>query len=377
MPSKLKNYAKLPVHIVEDHNDALFPILRSIGSKHVPLNNNLMIHFDSHPDLLIPADLKASEVADVPVMLEKLSIENWILVMAYAGHVSSIVWIKPPWANQIENGDYNFFIGRQKNTDNIRVSCPILYFVSETLYCQEDKLEESKPLKLLVRTMHQTLDLAVANELTELINTHNNHYMLDIDLDFFTTMNPFMSMHKEVQMYDRLKFIYQFSLLGTTPEEISLSQESRQANMATYQNIFHSVQELKENNAEIINENIHKLCGKVEDEDKRAALVSLISDLSSECGDTVDWEIIHDAGCTCDDEKHQLPHHVSTNEEIISLVETSDKFLSSFPDPIIVTLARSSLDSYCPPNQVDMVQELVCGFLRKTHDIECILHYDT
>ena len=54
----------LPVHIVEDHNDALPWIYRAIGRKQIPLKNNVMIHFDSHPDLGIPKDLKAENVFD-------------------------------------------------------------------------------------------------------------------------------------------------------------------------------------------------------------------------------------------------------------------------------------------------------------------------
>ena len=54
----------LPVHVVEDHNDALPWIYRAIGSKRIPFCDNKMIHFDSHPDLGIPKDLTADQVFD-------------------------------------------------------------------------------------------------------------------------------------------------------------------------------------------------------------------------------------------------------------------------------------------------------------------------
>ena len=34
-------------------------------------------------------------------LFESLSIENWILPAVYAGHISTIVWVHPVWANQI------------------------------------------------------------------------------------------------------------------------------------------------------------------------------------------------------------------------------------------------------------------------------------
>ena len=74
--------------------------------------------------------------------------------------------------------------------------------------------------------------------------------------------------------------------------------------------------------------------------------------------------MIHDAGCTCDDS--ELPHHPSTSEEIQDLIRSTNAFLLTIMDqktsnqihPTVITIARSSLDDYCPPDQVDMIQSL-------------------
>lgn len=376
----MKKYPKLPVHVVEEHNDVLHHILRAVGSKHLPFTHNLLIHFDSHPDLLIPADLKASEVFDVPNMLEKLSIENWILVAAFAGQISTIVWVKPPWANQIEDGHYTFLIGEQKGTEYIRVSCPVLYFVGEMLYCKAENLENTKKVDLYVHTLGNEVDEVMKEDILQLIKNHDNYYTLDVDLDFFSTMNPFLSMHSEVNMYKRLKDIYHFNYTQTEETHVVEEHvEKRSKQIKTLQGIFSHLQKLE--NPTVTAEEVDKMCQAIEDPKQREEVAALILDLVKENpgGDGengVDWELVHDAGCTIDDDTHQLPHHVSSQEEIDSLMEAVCSLVTCLPQPTLVTMARSSMDDYCPPNQVDGIQEALCSFLRKKYDINCQKHYE-
>ena len=64
-------------------------------------------------------------------LYDKLSIENWILPACYLGVIDVIVWIKPPWSNQIKDGRYDFKIGKQKGTDKVLISCLQNYFIAE------------------------------------------------------------------------------------------------------------------------------------------------------------------------------------------------------------------------------------------------------
>lgn len=90
--------------IVEDHNDVLEFIYRCLGAQRIPFTKNKIIHFDSHPDMTIPKYMPAEFVRDREKLLQSLSIENWLMPVAYAGHIDQLIWIKPEWATQIPDG---------------------------------------------------------------------------------------------------------------------------------------------------------------------------------------------------------------------------------------------------------------------------------
>ncbi|KAF4527230.1 hypothetical protein B566_EDAN012780 [Ephemera danica] len=59
---------------------------------------------------------------------------------------------------------------------------------------------------------------------------------------------------------------------------------------------------------------------------------------------SLDWEMVHDAGCTRDDGQ-DLPHHVSSPEEVRALADTSlAAILAALPGPpTVITVARLHL----------------------------------
>ena len=81
----------------------------------------------------------------------------------------------------------------------------------------------------------------------------------------------------------------------------------------------------------------------------------------------IDWLVIHNAGCTCDDT--DLPHHISDPREIQELLRQAvhlfERLLSLNP-PKMVTVARSALDEFCPPDQVEEIQVQV---VQKVQDL--------
>lgn len=66
-----------------------------------------------------------------------------------------------------------------------------------------------------------------------------------------------------------------------------------------------------------------------------------------------DWWAVFAGGCTRD--QGGLPYHISSEQEIQNLVEKAlVPLLKNIPPPVLITVARSTDDGYCPPHQVNI-----------------------
>lgn len=355
----LKKYKEIPIFVVEDHNDVLPFIYRCIGSKYLPFRGNVLLHFDSHPDMLMPQDMQPELVLDKEALFDCLSIENWILPAAFAGHLNKILWIKPPWASQIQNGDHSFKIGKEKKTNEVKVTCLENYFLSDSLYCKEENLCDSKDIYFEVTTIgnftdsdKSEMELKEACESVYKILGECNEFILDIDLDFFSTRNPFKNLYKNANLYEELKTIYNFSIPDkSSPSAVEEACKLRKTKLKQLLSAWLYVGE---------HGNLNGFVGNL----VPVSDLETLAEKVKSCYNDVDWEMIHNAGCTCDDT--ELPEHVSTIDEIKSMIEISfSRFLNFLPRfPTIITVSRSSDDDYCPPEDVDWIESEVLKLLK-------------
>ncbi|NXS27650.1 CE022 protein, partial [Pomatostomus ruficeps] len=429
--ASVRQYPALPVWVVEDHQDVLPFIYRAIGSKHLPANNISFVHLDSHPDLLIPVNMPADTVFDKEALFSELGIENWIMPAVYAGHISQVVWLHPPWAQQISEGKHNFLIGKDVSTTTIRVTGTDHYFLSDGLYVPADQLENQKPLNLHVilinptessnshegngeaasakRLKLNTDDTASATSASsvapgdldhiissvkrkEMQNTgalngaetsaecsassclktsecpirdivkdvcqvlqQGDAYVLDIDLDFFSVKNPFKEMYTQVK-YELLQELYNFKKPHKNATEEDL--------LDCVENRVHQLEDLEAAFADLCDSDDEETLQKWASYPGMKPLVQLVHSLKTRM-ESPDYEMIHQAGLTCD--YVELPHHVSTEDEIEGLLQSIKVLLTDLPKPTLVTVARSSLDDYCPAEQVDIIQEKVLNLLRSVY----------
>ncbi|XP_078493761.1 UPF0489 protein C5orf22 homolog [Ciona intestinalis] len=373
-----KKFQKIPIHVVEYHNDVLTPIYRCIGSKHLPLQNSSLIHFDSHPDLGVPEDFDARQIFDKNILFQTISIENWILPAVYAGHFSSIVWLKPPWANQIKRGTYCFYVGRDKDNNKLCVSCDDPYFLSDCVYVNEVSMVDKKLVTLHV------VDVDDNSPPTDILPP-DQQYVLDIDLDYFSTQNPFLDMFPPGDLSE-LTRIYKFQHSDDQDVDGCLATRRKQLD-----ELRSWIEKMKSG------------CGDEDEEDRGSeedgrldeiflfyiffkiflffrfqSFRRIVKNYENKLGrklEADDYDIIHGAGCATGEPP--LPHHVATNEEIRGNLKKVENILKNLPwKPVMVTVARSSIDDYCPKHQVDFIQSGVEEMLGSLYrDVDVIHSY--
>ena len=263
---------------------------------------------------------------------------------------------------QIPDGMHEFRVGKKRNNEAddipglINVTCRQNYFLSEGISCSPDQLENSKPLKLQVVCLKEALPTS------RTIVLPPSPYVLDIDLDYFSTRNPFKDMFVEAGFYSKLHDIYVFE----SPQEKSTMEASLQASAAR-KRLICELEDLTEHLDQGGTLEAYSGPGN-----RHVAKMTELRDSIMACygEDTdIDWQIVHNAGCTCDDT--DLPHHVSTREEVTGMMSELKSHLQGWASyssgqPLAVTVARSSLDDFCPPEQVEFIQEQTLEVLSST-----------
>lgn len=299
--------------------------------------------------------MPACFVKDKELLFDAINIESWLLPAIYARYINHVVWVRPRWAQQIPCGKHTFCVG--ESDKEIFVDSKLDYFINEGAYRCTSSLSNCKEVQL---------DVVELEKKAELSEITLDPFILDIDLDVFSTKNPFLELYKDANMYEQLKKIYILPKNYNLLDEKSISDYS----MKKLQHL---------NQLEALFK--HLDCGNTYESFegiKNEQLNFLISTLKKHYkAEEIDYILIHNAGCTCDE--IELPHHVSDRSLILQLIERFENFLKEMLNfPVIITISRSSSDEYCPSDQVEFIQSQVLDVLERVYKkVEIKYLYDT
>ena len=384
----------LPVYVLDLHSEALRCWHYGLRKGILPFTGNVLIHYDSHPDLSFPHDYDADAILNDPEELRcSVDIGEFIIPMIYGGHVSEYVWIKPEWACQFESSPLGkrFAIGKDKETGCLRLKCgKEIYFVDDLLACDSD-------LHLLNERMFTLRVEELAREGQQLVGTcstsvkKSNRMLLDIDLDYFATSNPSVKEFLECFGWEKLELL---STIFEPFSEINLGRFrdkayqkclkvdcgaeslSEQANNCT-------VKEMVKKRLALVN-GLTRIFKVESFKNELTVFMKLVEDLGLlstrgclekpkleksfrslyffVCNEVLSnddvedrLELISEAGFMLS-QPHAIPDRVSIKNHIHgSFSESLVELRRIYGPPLMVTISKSQSDGYCPSYLIDFL----------------------
>lgn len=200
-------------------------------------------------------------------------------------------------------------------------------------------------------------DVKDISEITSKYITQNTPWILDIDLSFFSTTNPFVSLYKKSKIYPLLEEIFAYKKPeNDTEEEIKKAAEYREEQLKELEKIFICLEENRTLSDEFLNSVYYEKIKTMKDK-----LDEHFPD------DQIDWKHLFDAGCVCNN--LQLPVHQTPREKVLEFIQHFGKLLDVFAcPPTVISMARScEYDVFVPLKDCNFIEENVVAFLKKSY----------
>ncbi|ETW05435.1 hypothetical protein H310_03200 [Aphanomyces invadans] len=336
---------RMRVVVVDDHHHALEPIHQAIRRRVLPFANWTLVHFDAHPDLAFPRDVPAKSVFTPSQLYDVLDaseagIASFVLPLSFAGHMESLIWVKPPWAQQMTLGDQAFAVGEHIDNGTLCVTSNHSYFVDEAMYAPESELTKKQTLQLTVCELHDSPASSVRPPL--------GPFVLDICLDYFTTLNPFLHEFEKACGVDDaqvLRHIYGGLQFKNIPPTLSHAQqlEHHRHHTSTMTGMMESQRWRHVDQTNFVASMAH-LWRLYNDPSAMPhyfeQFYCMLHRYNADQIELVKWA----APCV------DLPHHV--NHDIQPMLDSMRAYLASSRErPRLITIATSQTDHYTPPDQ--------------------------
>ena len=212
-----------------------------------------LVHFDSHPDLSCPENIKPADLQNRLQLAHLLrnsehGISTFIIPSIALGLIRDVNWIRPPWSDQIPVGEHNLTLGwvrcishggkqpgyttQLRRPPSVDITQAALenngYKHTVDVGCLDtlnvDRTNDDKQLVVKTRLGYWADDGVAVSDDTDLENAHNfvltvtdgasnvviprtSKWILDICLDYFSCNNPLgepgqphhISTHSEIE----------------------------------------------------------------------------------------------------------------------------------------------------------------------------------
>ncbi|KAF4315894.1 hypothetical protein BBO99_00008636 [Phytophthora kernoviae] len=330
----------LPVVIVDDHHHCLPDIHLAIRQRRLPFTEIHVIHVDAHPDLSFMTTIDTNAIFE-PAKLYDL------LDDSVAG--------------------------------SLGVTSELSHFVEDDLFCAvEDMVASSvRYWDLFVTELNSATDEVSARLATEeaIDNARGNskRYILDVDLDYFSTWNPFRRGLEACIGESAVAIVTRvFSCVRYKSDTLGvMTPKERCSERRTFSELIKRLQaaDAHENKSTRFSE-WAEVVGELAalyppDADAEQLFCEFARILEQNREDEVPHCEIWAAGPFLD-----LPHHESSQEEIECMVDDLEQFLRKHALdasnlPALVTIAKSTGDEFLPPKQLDAVLTTVLQMLER------------
>ncbi|CAI5739839.1 unnamed protein product [Peronospora destructor] len=372
------------VAIVDDHHHCLRDIHLAIRQRRLPFSDIHVVHVDAHPDLSFPTAIELNAIFNPDMLYNILDdsvagIAEFLLPLVYAGHVTQITWLKPSWSTQMPIETLKQLVaGKRKTNGTLGVTSELSYFVENDLFCPVENLDASslRYWDLFVTEINSSVcAAAVAIEAVANARHHSSSYILDIDLDYFSTWNPFRKGLEALIGEVAVKTVTQFFSCvryKRDPLEV-IAATHRSSERKTFCELVKRLE-----TADAMENTITR---RSEWAQVRSKIISLYEDdvdaeklldefdqvLEDRRVDKAARREIWAAGPFLD-----LPHHESSQDDIECMVSQLEQFLLAHAldennPPAIVTIAKSTADEFLPPYQLDALLPSVLRMLERLY----------
>lgn len=191
----------LKVFVIEEHTEALEVLSLAARRRLIKIKDCTFVHLDSHPDLSCFENIGPEHIKDRAELCHRLrnsedGISSFILPSLAMGLLDSVIWIKPPWTDQIPTGDHlNMSFGWKSPTHGgqMAMATDLPYWLDDgNAVSDVGELSHVASFDLRVQSVETWLAQTLAIKSTPPHGTsfHRGAWVLDICLDYFSCANP-------------------------------------------------------------------------------------------------------------------------------------------------------------------------------------------